>query len=45
MAIVENFGYRQLTLIWRLQGLYNWLRGNAPQWGEMKRSESMAGGR
>ncbi len=44
VAIVENFGYRQLTVFWRLQGLYGWLRGSKPEWGEMKRSESMAGG-
>jgi hypothetical protein len=44
VAIVENFGYRQLTVFWRLQGLYGWLRGNKPEWGVMKRSASMAGG-
>jgi cellulose synthase/poly-beta-1,6-N-acetylglucosamine synthase-like glycosyltransferase len=44
-AIIENFGYRQLTVLWRLQGLYAWLRGSEPEWGAMKRSESMAGGR
>jgi cellulose synthase/poly-beta-1,6-N-acetylglucosamine synthase-like glycosyltransferase len=41
IAIIENFGYRQLTVLWRLQGLYGWLRGKKPEWGEMKRSQSM----
>lgn len=36
MAILENFGYRQLTLMWRLVGVYDWLRGNE-KWGGMKR--------
>jgi hypothetical protein len=33
-----------LTVFWRLQGLYGWLRGSKPEWGVMKRSASMAGG-
>jgi hypothetical protein len=41
IAIIENFGYRQLTVLWRLQGLYGWLRGKKPEWGTMKRSQSM----
>lgn len=44
VAIVENFGYRQLTVWWRLKGLFGWLRGRAPEWGEMKRSQSMSEG-
>ncbi|MEX2496236.1 MAG: glycosyltransferase [Woeseia sp.] len=44
VAIIENFGYRQLTVVWRLQGLYGWLRGTRPEWGDMKRSEGMAAG-
>lgn len=35
-TIYENFGYRQLTVIWRLKGLFNYFRGNK-SWGEMKR--------
>ena len=35
-TIVENIGYRQLTVWWRLRGLYKYLRGNT-QWGEMQR--------
>lgn len=40
-AVIENFGYRQLSLIWRIQGLVGWLRGQVPEWGEMKRSASL----
>ena len=42
VAILENFGYRQITLIWRIQGLIGWLRGKVPEWGEMKRSASLS---
>ncbi len=35
-AILENFGYRQLTLFWRLHGTLDWLRGRR-QWGAMQR--------
>ena len=34
--LVESFGYRQLTTIWRLRGLRNYLRGST-QWGAMER--------
>lgn len=44
IAVVENFGYRQLTVWWRLKGLFGWLRGRAPEWGEMRRSQSMSEG-
>ena len=27
IPIIENFGYRQLTLFWRLSGLLRWLFG------------------
>lgn len=36
-ALVENFGYRQLTSIWRVIGLFRWLRGGKGHWGEMRR--------
>ncbi len=36
-AILENFGYRQINTIWRLQGLWRWARGKEGQWGVMKR--------
>ena len=35
-ATLENLGYRQLTVWWRLQGLFKFLRGNT-QWGDMQR--------
>ncbi|MCP4680172.1 MAG: glycosyltransferase family 2 protein [Deltaproteobacteria bacterium] len=35
-AIVENMGYRHLTLIWRIKGLISYLRGSK-QWGAMVR--------
>jgi cellulose synthase/poly-beta-1,6-N-acetylglucosamine synthase-like glycosyltransferase len=36
-VILENFGYRQLTLIWRLKGFYKYLIGDKT-WGEMTRT-------
>ena len=36
-AIVENFGYRQLSNFWRLRGVYQWLR-KSHGWGEMTRT-------
>lgn len=38
VAILENFGYRQLTAFWRVQALIDWLRGRKIAWGAMKRS-------
>jgi cellulose synthase/poly-beta-1,6-N-acetylglucosamine synthase-like glycosyltransferase len=35
-AFVENLGYRQLTVIWRLQGIWKYLRGSK-SWGAMER--------
>ena len=35
-AVAENFGYRQLTLWWRLKGTFDWLRGKGG-WGRMRR--------
>ena len=40
VAIVENFGYRQLTSVWRLLGIFRWvvgLRGRDRRWGRMHR--------
>ena len=37
-AIVENFGYHQLVLLWRLQGFYQWITRAPARWGEMKRT-------
>jgi cellulose synthase/poly-beta-1,6-N-acetylglucosamine synthase-like glycosyltransferase len=35
-ALVENLGYRQLTVWWRLSGLWKYLRGRT-EWGVMER--------
>ncbi len=35
-TLVENLGYRQLTVLWRLQGLWKYLRGRR-DWGAMER--------
>lgn len=42
IAIVENFGFRQLTAIWRFQGLVRWLRGSEHKWETITRSASLA---
>jgi cellulose synthase/poly-beta-1,6-N-acetylglucosamine synthase-like glycosyltransferase len=36
MVLVESFGYRQLTVFWRIRGLWNYARGNK-SWGKMER--------
>ncbi len=36
ISFLEAFGYRQLNLIWRLEGLYDYWRGNKA-WGKMQR--------
>ncbi len=41
VAVLENFGYRQLTALWRMQGLYRWLRGGKHEWKAIARSTSM----
>jgi cellulose synthase/poly-beta-1,6-N-acetylglucosamine synthase-like glycosyltransferase len=38
MSILENFGYRQLTLVWRFQGMLQWLFRTKGQWGKMHRT-------
>jgi cellulose synthase/poly-beta-1,6-N-acetylglucosamine synthase-like glycosyltransferase len=40
MTIVENFGFRQLTTLWRLGGLLQWAFGTKAKWGAMPRSAS-----
>ena len=35
-AMLENLGYRQLTVFWRLRGIWKYLRGNK-SWGAMER--------
>lgn len=39
-VIVENFGFRQLTALWRLEGTVRWLMGSESHWGEMTRVAS-----
>ncbi|HEU4455168.1 MAG TPA: glycosyltransferase [Longimicrobium sp.] len=36
-ALLENLGYRQLTVWWRLRGMFNYLRGSRA-WGKMERT-------
>ena len=36
-AVIENFGYRQLSNFWRLRGLGQWMR-RSHGWGEMTRT-------
>ena len=45
IAVVENFGFRQLTAIWRLQGLIRWLLGGQHKWQTITRSTSLADGK
>jgi cellulose synthase/poly-beta-1,6-N-acetylglucosamine synthase-like glycosyltransferase len=37
VALLENLGYRQLTVLWRLQGLWQWATGASARWGTMTR--------
>lgn len=41
-AVVEPFGYRQLTVFWRLKAFWNALRGFT-HWGEMRRRGFVTG--
>lgn len=38
VAVIENFGYRQLNTLWRCRGLWQWFSRRKHQWGAMKRS-------
>ena len=42
IAVVENFGFRQLTAIWRFQGLMRWLGGREHKWETLTRSSNLA---
>ena len=42
ISIVENLGFRQLTAVWRLQGLIRWLSGRKHAWESLARSQSLA---
>jgi len=35
-CLFEHFPYRQMTMVWRLQGMWQYMRGDL-QWGAMKR--------
>ncbi len=35
--LLESFGYRQLTVVWRLRGLVGFMRGRR-DWGVMTRA-------
>ena len=37
VALIENLGYRQLTVLWRLQGLWQSATGASARWGTMTR--------
>jgi cellulose synthase/poly-beta-1,6-N-acetylglucosamine synthase-like glycosyltransferase len=37
VSLLENFGYRQLNVLWRLQGMWQWVRGRQGGWGVMAR--------
>ena len=39
-AVLENLGYRQLNTVWKLIGLYRWVRGKKATWGTMTRTAS-----
>ena len=36
-AVLENFGYRQITVFWRIKALWDYLRG-VKTWGAMQRT-------
>lgn len=38
IAVLENFGYRQLNTLWRCRGLWQWLSQRERVWGQMRRS-------
>ena len=42
IAIVENFGFRQLTAVWRFQGMIRWMRGREHKWETLTRSSNLA---
>ena len=42
VAIVENFGYRQLMSLWRLEGTIKWILRTESSWGTMTRSAAWA---
>jgi cellulose synthase/poly-beta-1,6-N-acetylglucosamine synthase-like glycosyltransferase len=43
-ALLENFGYRQLTVWWRLKGFFRWVSGRRHKWETITRSASVGAG-
>jgi cellulose synthase/poly-beta-1,6-N-acetylglucosamine synthase-like glycosyltransferase len=43
-ALLENFGYRQLTVWWRLKGFFRWATGRRHTWETITRSASVGSG-
>jgi len=41
IAILENFGYRQMITVWRFHGMVRWLMGRHQHWGTMTRSNTL----
>lgn len=39
-SVAENFGYRQVTTLWRLEGFVRWAVGAKQAWGNMTRTAS-----
>lgn len=37
-AVLENLGYRQMTAVWRVQGMWAGLRGSRREWGSATRA-------
>jgi cellulose synthase/poly-beta-1,6-N-acetylglucosamine synthase-like glycosyltransferase len=42
VAVLENLGYRQLTVFWRLQGLMHWLFRRKHRWETIGRSDNLS---
>jgi cellulose synthase/poly-beta-1,6-N-acetylglucosamine synthase-like glycosyltransferase len=38
LGIIENLGYRQVVTVWRMRGLWDWLKGQK-SWGKMTRKK------
>jgi cellulose synthase/poly-beta-1,6-N-acetylglucosamine synthase-like glycosyltransferase len=38
--LMENLGFRQLSILWRVRGLFEWLTGKNG-WGEMRRTQNL----
>ena len=44
VAVLENFGYRQLTVWWRLKGFFRWILRREHKWETITRSASVGSG-